>query len=259
MSPAADPRLQQICREHARPVLFAALSGAHLYGFPSPDSDFDLRGVHVLALDEVVGLRQGPATLERLDDVAGMELDLVTHDIAKFMGLMLKPNGYVLEQLFSPLVVVTTPEHRELQDLGRRCVTRWHERHYRGFADTQWRLFQKERPARIKPLLYVYRVLLTGIHLMRSGEVEADLRVLNADARLPQVDDLIARKVGSREQVTLADGDLAIHEREYQRLLRELGAAAASTGLPPKPSARDGLHDLLVRIRTGGLGRPSPA
>ena len=30
---------------HAYPLLFATISGAHLYGFPSADSDYDLRGV----------------------------------------------------------------------------------------------------------------------------------------------------------------------------------------------------------------------
>ena len=44
------------------PLVFATVSGAHLYGFASVDSDVDLRGVHVLPLTEVVGLRTGPET-----------------------------------------------------------------------------------------------------------------------------------------------------------------------------------------------------
>ncbi len=43
-----DPRLHRIVVEQPYPLLFATISGAHLYGFPSPDSDFDLRGAHVL-------------------------------------------------------------------------------------------------------------------------------------------------------------------------------------------------------------------
>ena len=42
-----DPRLKKIATNQPYPLLFATLSGAHLYGFPSPDSDFDLRGVHL--------------------------------------------------------------------------------------------------------------------------------------------------------------------------------------------------------------------
>ena len=37
-------------------LLFVTVSGAHLYGFPSPDSDIDLRGSHRLPLNQIVGL-----------------------------------------------------------------------------------------------------------------------------------------------------------------------------------------------------------
>ena len=60
------------------------LSGAHLYGFPSPDSDYDLRGVHVLPVAEVVGLDAGRETIEVSGDHDGMEMDLVTHDARIF-------------------------------------------------------------------------------------------------------------------------------------------------------------------------------
>ena len=46
-----DPRLEPIVASQPYPLLFATISGAHLYGFPSPDSDFDLRGVHILPLE----------------------------------------------------------------------------------------------------------------------------------------------------------------------------------------------------------------
>src|SRR3954471_5157162 len=81
------------------PVLFATVSGAHLYGFPSKDSDVDLRGVHVLPVGEVVGLQTGPETLDRTWFQNEAEVDLVTHDLAKFLRLMLRRNGYVLEQV----------------------------------------------------------------------------------------------------------------------------------------------------------------
>src|SRR5262245_32577127 len=99
-----DPRLHQQVAAHPYPLLFATISGAHLYGFPSPDSDFDLRGIHLLPLEEVVGLQQRDETVEKSGIHDGLEIDLVTHDAKKFLGLMLKKNGYVLEQLLSPLV-----------------------------------------------------------------------------------------------------------------------------------------------------------
>ena len=49
-----DPRLHRQVAEHPYQLLFVTISGAHLYGFPSPDSDYDLRGVHLLPLEEIV-------------------------------------------------------------------------------------------------------------------------------------------------------------------------------------------------------------
>jgi predicted nucleotidyltransferase len=235
--------------QQPHPLVFATISGAHLYGFPSPDSDYDLRGCHVLPLPDLVGLGPGRETVESSTIEAGLEIDLVTHDARKYFALLLKKNGYVLEQLYSPLVVHTTREHEELKAIARGCITRYHYHHYLGFAATQWRLFEKERPRRVKPLLYVYRVLLTGIHLMRSGEVEANLVRLNEVVRLPTVADLIARKLTGPEHSVLDDGDTELHHREYQRLRAELEAAHQASGLPQRPTARSELDDLLVRLR----------
>ena len=242
--------LRTVAAEQPYPLVFATVSGAHLYGFPSPDSDYDLRGVHVLPLREVVGLDPGRETLEVSEVRGGVELDLVTHDLRKFLGLLLKKNGYVLEQLLSPLVVVTSPEHAELEELARGCITRHHAHHYLGFASTQWRLFEKETPRRVKPLLYVYRVLLTGIHLMRTGEVEANLETLNESFKLAHVRDLIARKRAGPEKSALDETDLALHEGEHSRLVAELEEARDRSRLPEQPSARAALNDLLVRVRT---------
>src|SRR5437016_4688548 len=206
-----DPRLKRIVAAQPYPLMFVTISGAHLYGFPSPDSDFDLRGVHLLPLEEVVGLKTGQETVEKSGVHDGLEIDLVTHDARKFFGLLLKKNGYVLEQVLSPLVVHTTPEHAELKEIARRCVTRHHAHHYLGFAETQWRLSQKEDPPHVKPLLYVYRVLLTGIHLMRTGEVQANLGLLNEEFKLPYLPDLIGRKVGGTEKGRLERADVGFH------------------------------------------------
>src|SRR5438105_3580454 len=228
-----DSRLHKQVADHPYPLLFATISGAHLYGFPSPDSDYDLRGVHLLPVREVVGLDPGRETVESSGIDDGLEIDLVTHDVRKFFGLLLRKNGYVLEQLYSPLVVQAMPEHEELKAIAAGCITRHHSHHYLGFARTQWGLFVKEHPRRVKPLLYVYRVLLTGIHLMRTGEVEANLVRLNDEARLPYLPDLIARKVSGPEHGALTDADVAFHAAEYERLLGELEVAAAASS-PPK-------------------------
>ncbi len=244
-----NDKLMSHVRLHPFPLLFATISGAHLYGFPSPDSDFDLRGVHLLPLEQVVSLDAGRETVEKEGVYDGLEIDLVTHDAKKFFGLMLKKNGYVLEQVFSPLVVYTTPEHEELKTIAATCITRHHAHHYLGFAATQWKLFQKEKPPRVKPLLYVYRVLLTGIHLMRTGDVEANLVRLNEVARLSFIDELIAKKLAGPEKAVLPAADVDFHAKQFDRLVAELEQAASDSDLPEQATGKAALNDLLVRMR----------
>src|ERR1700681_122736 len=81
-------RLLKAVREHPYPLLFATVSGAHLYGFPSPDSDYDLRGVHILPIEDVIGLYAPRETVE-LEENTDIELDLVTHDVRKFFSLLM--------------------------------------------------------------------------------------------------------------------------------------------------------------------------
>src|SRR3712207_893251 len=136
-----DPQLQATViaeiNKQPYPFLFVTISGAHLYGFPSPDSDYDLRGVHVLPVREIAGLEPGRETIEVSAVRDNLQLDLVTHDAKKFFGLLLKKNGYVLEQLYSPLSVHSTSEHEELKDIGHSCVTRHHAHHYFGFRSEE--------------------------------------------------------------------------------------------------------------------------
>jgi predicted nucleotidyltransferase len=152
---------------------------------------------------------------------------------------------------YSPLVVHTTPEHDELKTIAKGCVTRHHSHHYLGFAATQWELLRKDDPPRVKPLLYVYRVILTGIYLMRTGRVEANLLRLNEEFRFAYVPELVARKVAGPEKGTLDAAELGFHSAEYSRLLAQLEAEAAATRLPAEPNCREAVNDLLVRIRLG--------
>lgn len=244
---------KRIISQQPYPLLFATVSGAHLYGFASADSDYDLRGAHILPAEELFGLAEPRETVETAGIISGVEIDLVTHDASKFFRMLLKRNGYVLEQLLSPLVVSTSPVHAELCSLASRCITRHHAHHYLGFAETQWNLFAKESPRRVKPLLYTYRVLLTGIHLMRTGVIEANLPRLNTEYRLPYIDDLVARKVHGREKSTLDDADMEFHRGECERLRAQLEEEQRKSSLPEMPAAQDELSELLVRIRFGHL------
>ena len=236
----------QVVADLPYPVVFATVSGAHLYGFASADSDLDLRAAHLLPAAEVVGLRTGPETVQSDGWRDGVELDVVSHDLLKFARLLTNRNGYVLEQLLSPLVVTTSAVHADLVALAPALITRHHAHHYLGFAATQQRLF--DRTGELKPALYTLRVLLTGLHLMRTGELETDLGVLGAG--LAYVPELIGRKREAEHGPfpSAVRADLA---RDVPRLRAELEAARDISALPEHADrdAVEALHELIVRTR----------
>ncbi|MDX3096965.1 nucleotidyltransferase domain-containing protein [Streptomyces sp. ME01-24h] len=244
---AGLPELTPVLARQGPPLLFATVSGAHLYGFPSRDSDVDLRGVHLLPLADLIGLREGEETQTRMWEQEGLELDLVTHDLLKFARLMLRRNGYVLEQLLSPLVVHTSAVHAQLADLAPGVITGHHAHHYRGFARTQWELYEKT--GELKPLLYTFRVLLTGIHLMRTGTVEAHLPTLLDHVTAPgYVSELIQEKAAAEHGLAM-DLDPRRVSADVGALHAALDDAQRDTRLPDEPTAHEALHDLVVRTR----------
>lgn len=85
--------LSQYAEENIPGLLFVTVSGAHLYGFPSPDSDVDLRGSFAAPLESLLGLDTPRETWEPKGILGGVEVELVGHEIAKYMRLLVKPNG----------------------------------------------------------------------------------------------------------------------------------------------------------------------
>jgi hypothetical protein len=242
--------LRPVAGAHPYPLVFSSVTGSHLYGFPSADSDVDLHGAHLLPAVQVVGLRHGPQTFQRSWLHDEVRVDLETLDVGKFLRLMLRRNGSVLEQLLSPLVVTSGPVHEELVALAGGCLTRQHAHHYRSCAQTQWELYQKS--GQLKPLLYTFRELLTGIHLIRTGELVAHLpSLVELVAGVPgYVGDLIELKAaGGYEGVPV------LPERvtdDVVTLQAELDLAEDASPLPDYPSSEGALHDLLVRLRLEG-------
>lgn len=98
--------------------------------------------------------------------------------------------------------------------------------------------------------LLKFAKLLTGIHLMRTAQLETDLRVLGAP--LAYVADLIAAK-REAEHGPLPEAAAQHLAEDISRLRAELEAARDASPLPEHadPAAMNALHDLMVRTRLG--------
>ncbi len=191
---------------HGRLVL-CAVSGAHMYGFPSADSDLDLKGIHMVPARGLLGLAPDVAVHDLTAIHRGVECDLTTNEAGSALSLLLDGNGNMLERILSPSQLTQTDVVLELQELARRSVSRLFVRHYAGFFRGCKR--EHERSATAKTMLYSYRVALTGIHLLRSGLLEPNLTVLAPEFHYDDVADLVALKQSGTEHGPLPD-DLSI-------------------------------------------------
>jgi predicted nucleotidyltransferase len=166
-------------REAERRHLVVYLSGAHAYGFPSPDSDLDLKCVHVAPTRELVGLQPAPESAERMEVVENVELDYGSNELAPVLRGAIKGNGNFLERILGELVLASDATLlTEARTVVRPLLSRRIARHYIGFAASQLRLFDEKPTA--KRALYVLRTTATGRHLLAHGELVTDVAKLTA-------------------------------------------------------------------------------
>ncbi len=231
---AAVARAYLDARAADRHHLVVYLSGAHAYGFPSPDSDLDLKSVHIAPTADLVGLVPRPGGAEVMTVVDGVEIDYGSNELGEVLRGVLKGNGNYLERLLGELVLAADlPRLLELRPLVRAALSRRVLRHYGGFATSQLRAAEVAPSA--KKVLYVLRTARTGLHLLRTGELVTDLTVL-APSYGPDIAELRARKL-TGERVALSTEELGAWRGELDRAIRELGAAALTSVLPEDPPA----------------------
>jgi hypothetical protein len=210
------------------PLLFATVSGSHAYNFAGPASDYDIQGVHVLPLEHICGL--DPHKDETIEE-REMGIDSVTHDIRKFVLLLLKGNGNALEALYSFLVIYTTPEHQMLMNLAENCITKQVANHYLGMAFNQ----QKRMKANdIKRYLHIYRCLLMGIHIMETGKILMDVPALADSYHKPYIHQLIAWKKQGFDFIP--DNSVKDQEKEIEQVKTVLIETRDKSHLPEKVS-----------------------
>lgn len=181
-------------REH----LVVYLSGAHAYGFPSPDSDVDLKCIHIAPTEAIVGFNLPTMTFDRAEILDGVEMDYTSNELGAALRGILSGNGNFLERVLGDSIIgEPTPALLTLRPLAKAALSRNYHAHYRGFATSQ----MKELAAKptVKKLLYVLRTAVTGTHLMTTGELETDLRKLGPLYHLGDIAPLIeAKRKGER-------------------------------------------------------------
>jgi predicted nucleotidyltransferase len=236
-------------REHV--VVY--LSGAHAYGFPSPDSDLDLKAIHVAKTGDLLGLDLPAPTVDRAEVIGGVEIDYTSNELAHALSGILSGNGNFIERVLGRMTAHPSALLTELRPIAKRTLSRRVHRHYRGFAQNQLRFLQKEPTA--KKLLYVLRTALTGIHLLEQGELEADLTRLMSTYGVPDAAALVERKKAG-ERVALPNEQVEAWRPRVEALFVRLDDANATSPLPEEPRNEDELKDWLLSVRRRRFDAP---
>ncbi len=252
------PALERFLRQYTDPasdkycsILWIGLTGAHAYGFPSPDSDLDLKGVFVAPADKLLGLKEPRLTIDFLADWEERETDLTLNELGKCASLLLSGNGNLVERLLGPFQVLTSPLGHQLAALARGSLSQKVVKHYQGFFQGMRRESEVEAKGKgrtAKRLLYAYRVALTGIHLLKTGEVQTNVRPLALEYGFDRVKALIAVKENAEKQ-TVEEKQAAPCLHDFEKLEVMLKDALQSSVLPQSPDNADEVEAFVVQQR----------
>lgn len=166
---------------HGVRVLFAAESGSRAWGFASPDSDYDVRFIHVHALDWYLCVSEERDVVEAM---LPRDLDLSGWELRKALRLFASGNQALFEWLDSPIVYL---EDATFAARLRALVPQYFRPakalfHYLGTARTTWRDHLVQPEVRLKKVFYALRPLLAcrWIEEARTSPPTAFARLVEA-------------------------------------------------------------------------------
>ena len=206
MQETIKARLTELERQYSVKILFACETGSRAWGFPSPDSDYDVRIIYKHDLDWYLSLADRDDTIEYMSKNG--ELDITGWDIKKCLQLMWKSNGALLERVQSPIVYSEEAGMAEaMKSYAFRCfspIATMH--HYLGMAKKSFAEVERRSETKLKRLFYALRAALACKWITDKGTPPpivfmAMVNELHFDARLKaRIIELIDLKSGKSER-----------------------------------------------------------
>jgi predicted nucleotidyltransferase len=224
------------------------ISGSHLYGWSSKDSDIDIRGSIILDRENYLGLK----TPEEVWEVKRLvEYDIVLFEVKKMIGLALKGNCNILEEINAPQFYKTAEFIRLKQLINNAFGKRGIYNSYRGLAEFNYKEFIKQGRNTVKKYLYVFRGLMAGIYCLETGQIQPNMEELNKRFRIKEVDELLKIKREGTENgnlINLEEGKLDLLIKD---LFDKLDEAYLKCKMPevPKQENIDEINKYLIGLR----------
>ena len=237
--PAALARLEAT---HNVRVLYACESGSRAWGFPSPDSDYDVRFIYVHPAAWYLALDAGPDTLNFPVDAG---LDLAGWELRKALKLLRGGNAALFEWVQSPGVYQAAPGFRAA--LGPLLAACWNPRaglhHYLGLVRRGVEDDLTGEQVRLKRLFYALRsaLALRWIRGRPAAVPPMEFRLLREllPAELAAVvDELLTQKATANEKTTVPRPAALIDflREEYEAALAARETLPVARSADPTPA-----------------------
>ena len=160
--------LKNIENEHNVKIIYACESGSRAWGFPSEDSDYDVRFIYAHPKDWYLSIVDKRDVIEIPVD---KELDINGWDIRKSLSLLRNSNAPLLEWLSSPIVyrknIKTLALLRTLSEKAFLPESVCH--HYLSMAKKMIERIKNSSKVRIKTYLYAIRPVLCCMWIIEKG------------------------------------------------------------------------------------------
>ena len=227
------------------------LSGSHYYGFPSEDSDFDMRGMYSLDKRYFLGLGKPKNVIQPHHD--NILYDSEFFELNKYINLVLKGDCNRIEGLHAPHIYY----EREYRELNKILDESWGKRglynSYKGMAFGNYDKFIKKGKNTVKKYLYVYRGLLAGCYALKNGVIQADINVLAKYFRDDNIKALIEMKKEGTEHMALKSINSGELDEGIQNYFEKLDVSYDESKLKEKPSEDDWdkVNKWLINHRLG--------
>lgn len=195
--------LEQLEKEHNIKILWACETGSRAWGFPSPDSDYDVRFIYVHQPDWYLSLNEKKDNLDLM--LENKLIDLSGWDLRKTLRLLAKSNVSVLERMQGEIVYLGDEVfQRELKNLAQDCfspIATMH--HYLSMSKSFWDKISEKEEVRLKDFFYAFRTAIAGKWIREKEEVPPLVfremyDILDAEV-CSKLDDLIDLKAEKEE------------------------------------------------------------
>lgn len=180
-------KILEFYKDKSEKPLFYCESGSRLWGIASPDSDYDVRGIHLLSKAQYFGFKKVPDTLSKMDGL----FDFESFSLDKFCQLLTKSNPNLLEWLRSDIVYLNKMPDWEIfrTDVLKHIDMSALYFHYLSIAKNNLTLFENGKKANYKVIFYAIRGLLSAE--LASQNILPELDILKLRDQFERKNDVI--------------------------------------------------------------------